>query len=239
MPTISIVIPCFNNEAQLRTTCVAIAQNVAQFRGEGVEFELLLIDDCSTDTTWHVITALKNDFPLRIIGLRLGSNAGAYNAIVPGLERANGEAVIVMAADGDDPPQLIPEMVQHWQNGNQLVQVERDRPNGSWINRVFSQVFYFHLHLVGVKHLPENGCDFMLADHKLIRAALQRGFYSGNSLIQLYQHAEQAYSFRYRKGTNPISGWTWRKKVHLLIATLCTAVGLKRNKVVPQVVAII
>jgi len=239
MPTVSIIIPCFNNEAQLQATCEAIALAVAPLRKDGLEFELLLVDDCSTDSTWNVITALRDDFPFRVVGLRLRWNVGAYHAIVPAMERASGNAIIVMAADGDDPPQLIPELVGHWNNGHKLVQAERDRPSASWINRMFGRVFYFKLRLFGVKHLPEHGCDFMLADRTLVQAALRVGFRSGNTLIQLYQHAESAYRVPYRKGANPDSGWTLGKKARLFVSTLFTAIGLSKGKVVTNVVQII
>src|SRR5690606_23272999 len=152
-----------------------------------------------------------------VIGLRLGRNVGSYLAIIPGLEAATGDAVIVMAADGDDPPQLIPELVKHWQQGHKLVLAARISEGRSWPDRILGGVFYLLLRMLGVRNLPSQGSDFMLADRSVVNRALQHGFRPGNTLVQLYQHCDHAEHIPYIKGKRPGNSWGTVKKVNLFL----------------------
>ncbi len=226
MPTVSIVIPCFCNAAQLAATVRGIEAATAALRSQGMAFHLLLVDDASTDATWEVIRQLQQESILSITGLRLGSNAGAYVAILPGLALADGEAVIVMAADGDDPPALLPALVERWQQGNPLVQAARQGSSGDVLNRGFAVLFYKLMRLAGARLLPVHGSDFILADRRVLEKALNAGFRPGNTLIQLFQHADRAVELPYVKGARPGGGWSMVKKSRLFIDSLRAQLGL-------------
>jgi dolichol-phosphate mannosyltransferase len=226
MPTVSIVIPCFCNAAQLAATVRGIEAATARLRSQGMAFHLLLVDDASTDATWQVICRLKGESALSITGLRLGSNVGAYAALLPGLALAEGDAVIVMAADGDDPPALVPALVERWQQGDPLVQAARQGSSGAVLNRGFAALFYALMRIAGARHLPVHGSDFVLADRRVLEKAWNEGFRPGNTLIQLFQHADRAVELPYVKGARPGGGWSMVKKSRLFIDSLRAQLGL-------------
>jgi glycosyltransferase involved in cell wall biosynthesis len=229
MSTVSIVIPCFHNEAQLAQTVAGIVETTRPLDVSGVDFQIVLVDDGSKDSTWQVIRTLPKECAIPVVGLRLGRNFGAYRAIVPGLEAATGDAVIVMAADGDDPPRLIPLLVQHWQEGHVLVQAVRTSEARLLSDRVFGGAFYTLLRMLGLRNIPKNGSDFMLADRSVLNRALKRGFRPGNTLIQLYQHSDSAFQIPYTKGKRPGSSWSTMKKTTLFLNSALTALGLSRT----------
>ena len=117
-------------------------------------YELVLVDDGSPDDTWRVIAAeVTNGRPLR--ALRLSRNFGKESALCAGLEHAQGDAVIVMDADGQHPPSLIPNMVRLWQSsGADIVEaVKRRRGRESLSSKVGAQLFYFILNKLSGFHL--------------------------------------------------------------------------------------
>lgn|GEM_PF-1507716 len=223
MPLVSIVIPCFNNEHQLEHTCKAVAQIAAELAESAIEFELILVDDASTDSTWSCICSIKKQLTIPVKGFRLGQNCGAYQALIVGLKQASGDAVVVMAADGDDPASELPNLISAWQTGIELVQAARISRNGTLANKVFGRVYYGVLSTVGVRNLPANGSDFMLADRVVLHKFLSHGYKPGNTLIQLYQHAENVQVLTYTKGARPSHGWTTLKKLDLFFFSLITA----------------
>jgi glycosyltransferase involved in cell wall biosynthesis len=223
MPLVSIVIPCFNNEHQLEHTCRAVSQIAAELAESVIEFELILIDDASTDSTWSCICSIKTQLKIPVRGLRLAHNCGAYIALVSGLKCANGDAVVVMAADGDDPASELPNLIRAWQTGVELVQAARISRSGTLANKAFGRMYYGLLSAVGVRNLPANGSDFMLADRAMLHKFLSHGFKPGNTLIQLYQHAENVHVLTYTKGARPSHGWTTLKKLDLFFFSLFTA----------------
>jgi glycosyltransferase involved in cell wall biosynthesis len=228
MLSISIIIPCYNNESQLPTTCAAIANAAAEMRQNGIRLQLVFVDDASTDGTWQIITSLKKEKDFEVSGLRLGSNVGAYNAIVPGLKHALGRAIIVMAADGDDPPQLIPRMVELWKAGHDLVQAVRTPESRSGTPHLAGRCLYGMMRLMGMRNIPSSGCDFMLADILVVQNALNRGIRPGNTLLQLYQYANKVVHIDYVKGRRPSKGWTFNKKLRLFGASILTALNFTK-----------
>src|SRR6266566_5100061 len=111
-PLLSIVIPVFREGAQLSNFLAAVRSSLSQCN---LLYELVLVDDGSPDDTWRVITA-EAESCQAIRALRLSRNFGKESALCAGLEHAQGDAVIVMDADGQHPPSLIPSMVRLWQS---------------------------------------------------------------------------------------------------------------------------
>lgn len=223
MSAVTIIIPCFNNAEQLPTTLAGIAKAADLTRQSEVDLHVVLIDDASTDSTWPTIIQQCEISNLRIQGIRLAANVGAYRAIVVGLEHVKNEAVMVMAADGDDPPELIPSMVGRWHDGCPLIQASRNMTGGSALHRASARLFYASMRMMGFRHVPAYGSDFMLADRSVLNRALIKGFRPGHTLIQLYQSADHAIEIPYKKGKRPSSGWSLMKKADLFVHSLFTA----------------
>lgn len=164
-PLLSIVVPVFREGAQLSSLLTAVHGSLRQCN---LSYELVLVDDGSPDDTWRVIaTEAKNS--KAICALRLSRNFGKESALCAGLEHARGDAVIVMDADGQHPPSLIPEMLRTWQgSGADIVEgVKRRRGRESLSSRVGAQLFYFILNkLSGFEF--KGASDFKLMNRKAV-----------------------------------------------------------------------
>jgi polyisoprenyl-phosphate glycosyltransferase len=169
-PFLSVVIPVFREAAQLSGFLAAARNSVSQCN---LLYELVLVDDGSPDDTWRVITAeAKVSRTMR--ALRLSRNFGKEAALCAGLEHARGDAVIVMDADGQHPPSLIPEMVRTWQSsGADIVEaVKRKRGRESLASKLGALLFYFILNKLSGFHF-KGASDFKLMNRKAVDAWLR------------------------------------------------------------------
>lgn len=213
---VSIVIPCYQNQDQLNSTIeqiISLAEHI-----DGYTFELLLIDDASTDNTWQSIMHCAQQFE-EVRGIRLGENIGAYNAILYGFEMAIGELILVMAADGDDPPELLKQLMSTYNDSCDAVLAVRESSEKGITSILLSRTFYLVLKMLGARNVHPSGSDFMLFKRKLYEKSNEQGWKSGNTLIQIIQHAEQIRTIGYRKGNSRKSTWTFTKKLSLLLET--------------------
>ena len=161
MTELSVVVPV-HNEAAL------IARFVAELRRVVPEAEILFVDDGSTDGTWAAVRALiVTD---RMIGaVRLSRNFGKEAAVWAGMEIARGEAVVVMDADFQHPPDIIPKMLELWRTGRwQIVEARKvSRARGPWWYGLLSAVFYWILRM-GTRLDLRGSTDFKLLDRKVV-----------------------------------------------------------------------
>src|SRR5207302_10327542 len=139
-----------------------------------VSLELIFVDDHSYDNTFDVAAALsKSDSRVRVI--RLAKNAGSHIACICGLEHSIGEAAVLIAADLQDPPEVISQLLAHWRSGAQVVWATRAHYEASGVlHGLFSRLF--HRMMVQVLNndlLTRNGADFFLADRLVVDALLQ------------------------------------------------------------------
>jgi polyisoprenyl-phosphate glycosyltransferase len=140
---------------------------------EGVDFEVVCVDDGSRDATLPALVALSHRDP-RYSVIELSRNFGKEAALTAGLDAAAGDAVIPMDADLQDPPELIHEMVREWQGGHDVVLARRvDRSSDSFLKRKTAELFYrIHNRFSSVK-IPENVGDFRLMDRVVVDAIKQ------------------------------------------------------------------
>jgi glycosyltransferase involved in cell wall biosynthesis len=167
---LSIVIPVFREGAQLAGFLSEVRTAAEQCN---LAYELLLVDDGSPDETWRVIEGeVRSGRLLR--ALRLTRNFGKESALCAGLEHAHGDAVIVMDADGQHPPSLIPNMVGLWQSsGADVVEaVKRKRGRESFSSKVGAQLFYLLLNKLSGFHF-QGASDFKLMNRKVVDSWLQ------------------------------------------------------------------
>jgi len=164
-PLLSVVIPVFREGAQLSGFLKAVRSSLSQCN---LSYELVLVDDGSPDDTWRIITSEAKSSEA-ICALRLSRNFGKESALCAGLEHTRGDAVIVMDADGQHPPSLIPEMVRAWQDsGADIVEaVKRRRGRESLSSKVGAQLFYFVLNKLSGFHF-KGASDFKLLNRKAV-----------------------------------------------------------------------
>jgi dolichol-phosphate mannosyltransferase len=162
---LSIVVPAYEEEAAIARSLEAIA---AAARSTGLPFELIVVDDGSRDGTWDAIGARQRDTP-EIIGVRLSRNFGKEGAIAAGLDQASGEACIVMDADLQHPPALIPEMVRLWLSGEwDVVEgVKTNRGDESLAHRLMTRSFYRAAGWLTGYDL-QDASDFKLIDRRVV-----------------------------------------------------------------------
>ncbi len=169
-PQISVVIPAFNEEGSLTPLCARIREILVKLEQS---WEVILVDDGSRDTTWQEIEEIHLT-EQRIKGLRLSRNFGHQYALLAGLKNARGQAVIMMDADLQHPPELIPQLVSAWRQGAKVVNTLRHDPEdvplfkkmtSRWFYRIFS-------YLTGVE-LQSGMADFRLLDRQVLQDILQ------------------------------------------------------------------
>jgi polyisoprenyl-phosphate glycosyltransferase len=168
-PLISVVIPLYKEAANLRPLLSGVTTALAK---TGAPFELIVIDDGSPDETWQILSEEAKAFPT-LHGLRLSRNFGKELALCAGLERAQGDAVIVMDGDGQHPPELLPEMVRLWQtSGVDIVEaVKSKRGPESFTQRFGALLFYVVFSkLAGVD--LKGTSDFKLMSRRALNAWL-------------------------------------------------------------------
>jgi dolichol-phosphate mannosyltransferase len=164
MSLISIVVPTHNELPNLDSL---YARLVTVFQGmPGDDFELIFCDD-STDLTPERIAALHDVDP-RVKLVRLSRRFGQAIAITAGIDRATGEAVVMMDADLQDPPESIPMLMQEWRRGNEVVYAQRPSSSNYAIYKVCSHIFYRLLRKIASVEIPLDAGEFRLLDRKVV-----------------------------------------------------------------------
>lgn len=169
-PTLSIVIPVFNEEPNIPQLRERLEKLLASLGS--VQAEILFVDDHSNDRSAELLkTACDANKAFKF--LRLSRNRGSHVAILAGLEHARGQCAVFLASDLQDPPELIEKMLDLWRHGRQVIWAVREAREGiGAIDRFFSNSFYWLLNRFGQVQLPPQGSDFALLDRKVVRALL-------------------------------------------------------------------
>lgn len=162
---LSIIVPAYNEAAGLASGLGAICDAASQ---TGLPFEVIVVDDGSTDDTWGAIAVAHREMP-EIVGVRLSRNFGKEGAIAAGLDRAKGDACIVMDADLQHPPALIPEMVRRWreEEWDVVEAVKSHRGHESVAHRVVARIFYRAAAWLTGYDL-QDASDFKLLDRRVL-----------------------------------------------------------------------
>ena len=149
-----------------------MAAEVIRHTAPCAEVELIFIDDGSQDNTLTEIKKIASH-ESRVFYLSLSRNFGHQNALRAGLDIATGEAVITMDGDMQHPPELLPELINKWREGYEIVfTVRRDTDESSWFKRTTSRLFYRIMNSMTGVRIHRGSADFRLLDRKVV-AALQ------------------------------------------------------------------
>ena len=164
-PVISVVAPVFNETEGIRSFADAVASELNHLTEA---WAIVLVDDGSTDNTWEILQTLHAEEP-RIKILRFSRNFGHQLAITAGMQYACGDAVIVMDADLQHPPKLIPQMIAKWKEGFGVVYTVRSYGNEiGWFKRTTSNLFYRMLNALSDTKLEPGVSDFRLLDRTVL-----------------------------------------------------------------------
>ena len=171
MKTISVLIPAYNEEPVLDKLFPRL-EDLAN-SNKGYEFEFLFINDGSKDNTLELIKGYSEKDP-RVSYLNLSRNFGKEIGMIAGLDHATGDAVVIIDADLQDPPELIPEMIKLWEDGYDDVYAKRKSREGeSWFKKFTSKMYYKTLQSVTRIPIQEDTGDFRLLDRRVVEALKQ------------------------------------------------------------------
>ncbi|WP_100486869.1 glycosyltransferase family 2 protein [Sporolactobacillus pectinivorans] len=171
MKTVSILIPAYNEEEVLDQCYHRTADVINSLTN--YEFELLFVNDGSRDNTLSIIKSMRM-LDHRVSYVNLSRNFGKEIAMIAGLDYARGDAIILMDADLQDPPELIPEMIKYWEQGYDDVYAKRKSRKGeSWLKKFTSAEFYRLLQKTTRIPIQRDTGDFRLLDRRAVNALRQ------------------------------------------------------------------
>lgn len=163
---ISIVLPVYNEEAGIVKT-IEVLENFVEKQPQ--DFELLFIDDGSTDTSVSLIKSMQQKYR-NIKLIEFSRNFGHQLAISAGIRYTMGDAVVVMDSDLQDPPSVIPEMIKKWKKGAQVVYGKhKSRAGETWFKKISASLFYRFLQKIASINIPLDSGDFRLMDRCVIK----------------------------------------------------------------------
>jgi dolichol-phosphate mannosyltransferase len=169
---ISIVIPAYNEELNLAVLYANLREVLDNAVGAG-DWEVVLVDDGSTDATWRLVTELGAR-DARVRGVRLSRNFGHQTALIAGIAAARGDAVVTMDADMQHPPSVVPQLLAEWRAGAQVVHaIRRDPPGLSPFKRTTSRLYYRLFSFLSGVEIEAGSADFCLLDRQVVDAVLQ------------------------------------------------------------------
>lgn len=215
--TLSVVVAAFNEEGNLPLLYERLC--ALDWKALRLEPEFLVVDDHSSDRTPEILAALAAGDP-RLKVLRFSRNFGSHRAFAAGLEHCSGDGAVILAADLQDPPETIPQLVEKWRKGAQVVWAARDEREGESLpTRLLSRTYYALMRRFAEVQPPKNGADFLLLDRRVIEA-LRASPEKNTSLLSLIQwmgfDQDQISYTKAARGSGR-SKWTVRKKLKLAV----------------------
>jgi polyisoprenyl-phosphate glycosyltransferase len=199
---LSVIVPAYNEQEVIQEfhnrLCVALES------ADVDSVEILYVNDGSTDQTLLLLLEIMNrDNRVQVIDL--SRNFGKEAAMTAGFDTVKGQATIVIDADLQDPPELIPQMVSEWHNGYDVVLMRRSIRRGeSWLKKSTAKLFYYTLRNISQTHIPENVGDFRLLSRRAVTALRQlpertrfmKGLFAwiGFPTTEIYYHRDPRYS---------------------------------------------
>ena len=214
---LSVVTPAYREAENLPTLYQRLRDALD---GLEIDWEWVVIDDHSPDATFDVIHATAA-VDARVRGIRLARNSGAHIALSCGLHAARGDCAIALAADLQDPPEVVPQLLDAWRNGAHVVWAARaEREGETAATKGFARVYYWLMRkVVGLDSMSAMGADFFLLDRRVLDAL--REFSESNvslmALITWMGFRQTSITYVKRARLHGQSGWTLKKKLKLLV----------------------
>ena len=168
---LSVVIPCFNEQDNMRILHRRVSDVCASLGKES--YELILVNDGSSDQTWSIINLLCEEDD-RVMGVDLSRNYGHQIALSAGLSLATGDRILILDADLQDPPELLPDMMRLMDNGADVVYGRRiERQGETRFKKLSAKIFYRLLNALSDVPIPVDTGDFRLLTRQVLDVILQ------------------------------------------------------------------
>ncbi|MBQ8229342.1 MAG: glycosyltransferase family 2 protein [Clostridia bacterium] len=172
MAKYSIIVPAYNEEKSLRLFYEAVTPLM---ESTGETYEMIFINDGSTDKTQEILRGLAGA-DKRVKVCNFSRNFGQQAALLCGLEKASGDAVIAMDADLQDPPEVALQMIEKWKEGYEIVHGRRKKRTGETVfKKATAYLYYRFMRKITKMDVPKDVGDFKLYDRKVVNAILSMG----------------------------------------------------------------
>lgn len=217
MPTLSIVIPVYFNEGSLPSLEGALNALESELSSKGLGLELIFVNDGSRDLSLEILRKMQARRPANIVLNHL-ANRGSMAAIQTGLARMTGQCFTYLAADLQDPPEMLVEMVEHWRAGDRFVVRTRSSRSDPAVSRFFAWLNYRLIRMLIMPTYPVGGFDMAIMDRAFLPHLLRCGY---NKNLAMFAWSlgipARIMSYHRREREHGKSMWTFRKKVNYFI----------------------
>jgi len=215
---VSVILPAWNEEASVPLAAEALARVLTKAE---INYELIFIDDGSSDGTWAAVQAAQARDP-RVTGVRFSRNFGKEAAMFAGLELARGDACAVMDCDLQHPPETLVEMVRLWEQGYEVVEGVKERRGRESPLRTAAAGVFYQLISRAARFDMENASDFKLLDRRVVdalNAMPERGVFF-RALSHWVGFRSVSVSYCVRERTAGESKWSLRALIRYAVANL-------------------
>lgn len=218
MPLLSVIIPCYYNAPNIGPTTRALFSAESNLP-QGTKVEYIFVDDGSGDETLQELLNVKAAGKRNVKVIKLTGNFGSHNAVLAGMEYAEGDCILLLSADLQEPPELIAQMYVAWAKGMKVVIAHRIKRPESWRKTLFANTYHRLMKRYVLPDLPDGGFDVVMFD-KQVKDNLLEIKEKNTSITYLiawmrYEYAAIPYERRAREIGK--SRWTLRKRIKLFI----------------------
>ncbi len=211
---LSIVVPVYYNEGSLWLLFEQLQRVEQQLSAIKMGLELIFVDDGSGDASFETLLRIKEQRASTKL-VKLSRNFGAVHASKCGFQFVTGDCFMILAADLQDPPELIMEMVEKWfRNGAKFIICERISRDDPWVSKLYARVFYWFLHRLVMQDYPAGGYDIALMDRSLLPQLVNSSKNLYTPLLAYWLgYKPEIIHYHRAKREHGKSRWTFKKKV--------------------------
>ncbi|NEV75662.1 glycosyltransferase family 2 protein [Rhodopseudomonas sp. P1] len=210
--TLSIVVPVYFNAGSLPPLFVRMQKVEEQLASIGMRLELIFVDDGSGDESLAELLRIKQQRPATKV-VKLTRNFGAVHASKCGFQFVTGDCFMILAADLQDPPELIMQMVEKWRGGSKFTICERISRDDPALSKIYAAAFYWLLHRLVMSNYPDGGYDMALMDRAMLPHILNSSKNLYTPLLAYWLGFKpEVIRYHRAKREHGKSRWTFKKK---------------------------
>ena len=221
MKKISIIVPVYYNQDNLLPLYADLKEKVLTKLPEGIQYELIMVDDGSKDNSYKVMQELaKIDSNIKTI--RLSRNFGEHAAILAGLSQCTGDCAVRKAADLQEPSEMILDMMKKYDEGSKVVLAVRADREEPITQKAFSNLYAFLMRKLALHNMPKGGFDSFLIDRQVINFLVKMQECNTSLMSQILWAGFETSTVPYVRKKREIgkSRWTLSKKIKLVYDSL-------------------
>lgn len=215
----SLIVPIYYNELNIPFTIPRLLNLQDSLYDYDIEY--IFVDDGSKDRSLNLLLEEKKHHPnIKII--KLSKNFGSMVAIQAGIHYAHGDAIGIISADLQDPPELFVDMLLKWKEGYKVVLAVRQDRKDPFLQKIFSNIYYFLIRITAFSDYPQGGFDFVLFDKQIAQEIRQYSGKNTNIMTVIFSLGHKRYLLPYVRNKREIgsSKWTSIKKINLFIDSI-------------------